>query len=146
MKPFPWGGFALPDPSQVPEVMGLGLALEMADALLLMEAVFHLLPSPLPAARPLHTLARTTATHALWSASGALTTMLRHCLHPRLVVGSAHLHGRVSYSIGARSGKKTRPGSQATWRPGWTVPISYPTKSRRRGSYAAGTVCRTDKV
>jgi len=49
------GGFALPDPFQVPGVMALGLALEMADALLLMEVVFHLLPSPLPAAPPLHT-------------------------------------------------------------------------------------------
>jgi len=53
--------------------MALGLALEMADALVLMEVVFHLLPSPLPAARPLHTLVRVAVTHALFPASGAPT-------------------------------------------------------------------------
>jgi len=75
MEPLPQGGgFALPDPFQVPEVMALGLALETADALLLVEAVFHLLPSPLLAARPLHILARVAAAHTLLSASWAPTT------------------------------------------------------------------------
>jgi len=54
--------------------MASGLVLEMVNALLLMEAVFHLLPSPLPAARPLHTLVRVAVAHALLSAPGAPTT------------------------------------------------------------------------
>jgi len=62
--------------------MALGPVLEVADALLLMEVVFHLLPSPLPAARPFHTLARVAATHASLSASGAQTTGggFLHCI------------------------------------------------------------------
>jgi len=67
-------GFALPDPVWVPEVMASDLALETADALPLMEVVSHLLPSLLPAARPLHTLVRVAAAHVLLSASGAPTT------------------------------------------------------------------------
>jgi len=43
---------------------------------------------------------------------------------PRPVAGSIHLHCRVSYRVDVRSSKKTRPGSQAIWRPGWTVLLS----------------------
>jgi len=71
MEPLPGGGrgFTLPDLLRVPEVMASDLALETTDALLVMEAVSHLLPSTLPAVRPLHTLARVTAAHVLLSAS-----------------------------------------------------------------------------
>jgi len=54
--------------------MALGLALEVAGALPLLEAAFHPLPNPLPAAKPLHTLAYVAAAHVLLSASGAPTT------------------------------------------------------------------------
>jgi len=46
----PRGDFALPDPAQVPKVMAADLVLETVDALLLMEAVSHPLPSLLLAA------------------------------------------------------------------------------------------------
>jgi len=44
------GGFVLPDPARVPEVMASDPALEMVDVLLQMEAVSHFLPSLLPTA------------------------------------------------------------------------------------------------
>jgi len=78
----PPGGFALADLSQVLEVVAPGLAMETVDALLLMEVVFHLLPSALPAARPLHTLAHVAVAHVLLSASWAPTTGggFSHCI------------------------------------------------------------------
>jgi len=67
----PPGGFTLPDPSQVPEVMALGLVLEAVGTLMLTEVAFPPSPSPPPAARPPHTLPRVTAAHTLLSASWA---------------------------------------------------------------------------
>jgi len=71
--PPPWG-FALPGPARVPEVTASGLALEAADALLLVEEAAHRLPGLRPTARPLHTRVRDAAARALLSASGAPTT------------------------------------------------------------------------
>jgi len=68
------GGFALPDPSQVPEVVALGLALWAVGALPLTEVAFPPSPSPLSTTRPPHILARGAAAHALLSASWAPTT------------------------------------------------------------------------
>jgi len=76
------GGFALPDPSQVPEVVVLGLALEAVNALPLTEVAFPPSPRHLPAARPPHILARAAAAHVLLSASWAPTTGELLLLHP----------------------------------------------------------------
>jgi len=78
----PRGVFALSDPARVPEVMASDLALETADALLLIEVVSHPLPNLLLAARPLHTLVCVAAAHASLSASGAPTTGGLLPLHP----------------------------------------------------------------